>query len=190
MAKVCGKSVHPTTIGKVYARVTGNSVSRRVRVTNETVFHDLNSLGWETGVLRQENGQVRPDYSRVPWKEHLDHKNRALIITKELAGNHFDTAMYPCLMKMRPELQEKGINSIYLHANLGSSYKSAASLKKAQDDLIRQCQVYNNFCNELLANNVPCQPIKKVYFPRQDKKVAPQLVELTDVGVGDTNLNS
>jgi hypothetical protein len=187
---ICGKNVHPTTIGKVYKRVTGNSVSRRVRVTNETVFHDLNSLGWETGVLRQENGQVEPDYSRVSWKKHLDHKNKALIIAKDIAGNHFDTAMYPCLIKMRPELQEKGIEWIYLHANLGSSYTSAASLKKAQDDLITQCQAYNNFCNEMLANNIPCQPIKKVYFPKQYKNVPKRLIEFTDDGVEDTNLSS
>ena len=176
---VCGKGISKNTIGKVYARVTGNSVSRRVRVTNETIFHDLNSLGWETGVLRQENGQVQSDFARVSWDRHIDHGNKSLIIAKELAGNHFDTAMYAYLVKPDLKLQEKGIESIYLHANLGKSYKSAESLRKAQNELIRQCQKYN----ELFANDEKWLPIKKVCFPQQDTKVPRRLFEFTDSGV-------
>lgn len=172
---ICGDGIHQQTRTKVYNKVTGNKVTRRIVVGPKAVADDLHTYGWADGLIR-ENGKILTDYRRVSWHDHTDIQNGALIIAKEVSGNHFDTAMYGFIEKLHTDQQwvvslaDKGITKIFLHANLGSQIDSENSLKKAQEKLLEKCETYNQ-----IAKKSGYLEIKKVLFPRQQANIPAKL---------------
>lgn len=179
---ICGDTIHSSTRTKVYNKVTGNKVIRKKSVTSKTISEDLHEYGWADGSVRDKSGKIQQDYKRVPWHEHTDEQNGALIVAKEVTGTHFDTAMYALLVKACSDnewsesLREKGINKVYLHANLGSKIDSEKSLAGAQDKVQRRCLEYNK-----MARQLGILEIKKVIFPQQQEKIDSRLIDIEEL---------
>lgn len=175
---ICGDSIHPSTRTKIYNSVTGNKVTRRFVVGAKAVADDLHLYGWADGLIRK-GGKILPDFKRVPWHQHVDANNGALIIAKEVAAGHFDTAIYGLITKYLNDtewsnfLRQEGINKIFIHANLGAQIKSEDCLKNHQNKFLERCVEYNT-----IARTLGILEIKKVIFPKQQAGIEIQLIDI------------
>jgi hypothetical protein len=97
---------------------------RKLAATAADRFHHLTTWGWADGVPRTAEGKCQPDYPLVDWKHHIDYKNKALILTKDLVGTHFDTSFYPIIEQYfrdpvwRAHLEKSGINQIFIYCSV------------------------------------------------------------------------